>query len=570
MPLGVSPQESTQAATTVYAFNASTIINEVKTNDQSAPVIAKLSGRDVMVVWQDPRSGNEDIYTSVSHDNGTTFAMNIRADDSTDGSKQIEPAVAVSRNGTIFLAWQDNRRSTFDYDIYLSKSINGGLTFTPNVKVDDSVGAISWQERPSIAVTQSGTVYVAWTDDRTHGLRVRGAFSTNAGASFSPSEDIVPGTTSGQTGISLVSNGDRIFAAFMDNVTGVPHPYICVSTNGGDSFSAPSRIDKAGPTIGQRGVTIAPRPDGGVAAVWEDSRNGDWDIYATILDLNGVGIGADYRVDDDTTGSYQYGASVTSDRSGNIYVVWEDERNLVYAIRFSYMKVGNSTFTPSIEVSTPRGDTIQRRASIVTTDPGRVVVTWQDDGANTYDIYAATGWFPNLFDLKLVKGWNLVSISLSGWNYKASTLGLRTGDVVYAWNSTSERYDKTYTVGMSPLFKDFFIDGGTGYWIFTNAPETLNLYGSLPAPGHQKQVNVPDGGGWAAVGFESLNSSRRASDIPTMYSVAGAVRVVTAYDATTGIYKQYSVGRPFGDFKLMPGWAYWIWCSVSGTLSYDP
>jgi hypothetical protein len=234
------------------------------------------------------------------------------------------------------------------------------------------------------------------------------------------------------------------------------------------------------------------------------------------------------------------------------------------------MKVGNSTFTPSIEVSSPRSDTIQRRAAVVTTDPGRVVVTWQDDRANTYDIYAATGWFPNLFDLKLVKGWNFVSISLTGWNYKASTLGLKTGDVVYGWNSSSGNYDRTYTVGVSPLFKDFYIEESTGYWIFTNGPETLNLCGSLPAPGHQRQVKVPGGGGWVIVGFESLNSSRRASDIPRMYSVDGAVKVVTSYDPETGTYKQYRTGLPFTDYKLTPGGAYWIWCSADGILSYDP
>jgi len=546
------------------------MINELKTNDQAAPVAAKLPSQKIIVVWQDPLSGNEDIITAASMNNGTTFGANVRADDSTDGSKQIEPAVAVTKNGTVLVAWQDNRRSTFDYDIYFSKSYNNGLTFTPNVKVDDSGPTISWQERPSIAVTNSGSIYVAWTDDRTHGLRVRGAYSTNDGKTWSASEEIVPGTTSGQTGVSVVANDNRIFVAFLDNVTGVPHPYICVSTNGGDSFGAPVRIDHSPAPLGQRGVAIAPRPDGGVAAVWEDSRNGDWDIYATILDKNAVGIGSDYRVDDDKTGAYQYGASVASDWAGNIYVVWEDERDMLYTIRFSYMKVGNFTFTPSIAVSAPRGDTIQRRANVITTDPGRVFVTWQDDRANTYDIYGANGWFPNLFDLKLVAGWNFVSVSLIGWNYKASTLGLKTGDIVYAWNSSSGRYDKSYTVGVSPVFKDFYIEESTGYWIFTYTAETLNLFGSLPAPSHHRNVAVPSGGGWVIVGFESLNSSRHASDVPKMYSVPGGITGVIAYDSLTGIYKTYRVGMPFTDFKLVPGWAYWIWCSSSGTLVYDP
>lgn len=559
-----------QANAIVSSFGTPVMVNDVKTGDQAAPIIAKMPGQKLIVVWQDQRSGNQDIYSAVSQNNGTSYAANKRVDDTTDTSQQMEPAVAFSKNGTILLTWQDNRKNPFDYDVYFSKSLDGGVTFTPNVKVDDSNGAISWQERPSIAAISGDVIYIAWTDDRTHNMRIRGAYSTNLGATWSPSVEIEPGGLGGQTGVTLVTNGERIFASYMDNVSGTPHPYICVSTNGGRSFSTPVRVDIAAANSSQRGINIAPRPDGGVAAVWEDSRNGDWDIYATIIDANCVGSGIEYRVDDDMNHTYQYSSSVTSDRAGNVYVVWEDERSMLYAIRFAYLKVGSPKFTASIQVSAPRADDIQRRASVITTDPGRVVVAWQDDRANTYDIYTASGWFPNLFDLQLVAGWNFVTVSLVGWNYKASTLGLKTGDVVNAWNSSSGYYDRTYTVGVSPIFKDFTIVEGAGYWIYAKVAETINLYGTIPAAGLRKQILVPQGGGWVAFGFESLNSTRRASEIPKMFNVSGGLTLVTSYDPSTGKYKSYRPGVPFTDFKLVPGRALWVWCTSSGTLTYDP
>jgi hypothetical protein len=559
-------------AATLGPFGFPVVVNDNKANDQAVPVIAAVPGHGLFVVWQDMRSGNWDIYGSTSLNNGTSFAPNKRADDSIRTSDQIEPAVAVSLNGTILLAWQDNRRSTFDYDVFFAKSYDGGATFTRNVRVDDPTNNISWQERPSIAVTDRGIIYVAWTDDRTGtGLRVRGAFSTDGGATFSPSAEIVPsGGASGQTGVAVVSNGDRIFAAFMDNISGVPHPYVCVSTNGGKSFNSPTRLDNTGSSeASQRGVSIAPMPRGGIVAVWEDSRNGNGDIYASITNANGAIQTPDFRVDDDTTGAYQEDACVASDQLGNLYVVWEDERDGLYAIRFALVMTGKTQPTASIELATPKAADEQRMASVIATEPGSVSVVWQEDKAGTFDVYFSGGYFAGLYDIPLVAGWNFVPVMLVGSDYRASTLGLMVGDVVSGWNSSKATFDQNYIVGVSPSRNDFAISPSTGYWIYANAAETLHLNGTIPTTKQHKAVTVPPGGGWATVGFESLNSTRHASDIPKMYS-GGSVQTVGAYDPITGKSTAYINGIPRTDFKLIVGQAYWCFCSANGTLTYDP
>jgi hypothetical protein len=546
------------------------MLNDNRVGDQELPVIAELPGRGLFVVWQDPRSGNNDIYGSVSLNNGTSFAPNKRADDSVRPSDQIQPAVAVSANGTILLAWQDNRRSTFDYDVYFTKSCDSGATFSPNVRVDDITNNITWQERPSIAVTAKGVICVAWTDDRTGTLRVRGAYSTNGGATFSPSAEIYPGSTSGQTGVVLVSNGDRIFAAFIDNSLGANHPYVCVSSNGGKSFAAPTRLDDTGSAgASQRAISIAPMPRGGIVAVWEDSRNGNGDIYACIVGANGGIQTPDFRVDDDSTSAYQTDACVASDQLGNVYVVWEDERNGLHAIRFAILVIGGIQFTASMEVETPKAADMQMRPSVIATEPGRVFVVWQDDRSGTYDVYSSAGYFAGLYDLSLEVGWNFVPLLLVGSNYSASTLGLMVDDIVTGWNSSTATYDQNFVVGRSPSRLDFALNPNTGYWIYANVKETIHFNGTIPTTKQHRLVNVPPGGGWATVGFESLNSTRRASDIPNMYS-GGYIQTVAGYDSLTGKYTTYDIGAPRTDFALVVGQAYWCWCSANGTLSYDP
>lgn len=567
------PESYARMMAVTNSFTAPVMVNDNKLNDQAAPAIVATSDHRLYAAWQDMRSGDADIYFSKSLDEGKTFTSNKRADDSIVKSQQTEAAIAVSTDGTILLVWQDNRRCVFDYDIFFTKSEDRGATFEMNAKVDDSNGDISWQERPSVVATSVGGIFVAWTDDRTGTMRVRGAFSADGGETFSPSEEIASSSgTGGQTGVVLASSLNRIYAAFIDNVSGAPHPYICISTNGGKSFTSPIRLDNTGSSgITQKGVAIAPMPGGGIVAAWEDSRNGNWDIYASIVSSHGTITTPDFRVDDDITGAWQDSASVAADQLGNVYATWTDERDGRYSIRFAHLVAGEAKFNSSIEVARPGVDDIQRKSSVAVAEPGRVFVVWQDDrGGASSDVYSSTASFPDLFGLTIKRGWNFISIPTVGYDCKASTLGLSYGDVVVGWNSTTQTYNDAYFVGFSPPEYDFPIRPSTGYWIGADTHERIKLKGSIPTAIQSRQIVVPAGGGWDSIGFESLNVTRYASDIPAMLDLPDGVSLVASYDPAgywSGIYQPEF---PESDFELVPGQACWCYFLASGTLSYTP
>ena len=571
----ISKENLARIAAAPSPFGPPIMVNDNQAGEQTAPIVTAFIGNELFAVWQDSRSCNA-IYSSRSYNNGTTFAPNIRIDDPIfNSSRPLQPSVAVSRNGTLLVTWQDNRRNTFDYDIFFAKSYNGGVTFKKNVKVDDSKSSpVSWQERPAIATTLGGTIFIAWTDDRSGAMRIRGAYSTDMGATFSPSSEIGPAGTSGQNEVDLVANGNRIFAAFVSNATGVNHPYVCSSTNGGKTFTTPTRLDDTGiPGKAQNGVSIAPMPTGGVVATWADSRNGDSDIYASIVSTDCTILTSNIRVDNDSTYNYnwQQAAAVATDQLGNVYAAWEDERTSGYpAVRFAVLKAGAIAFAASMEVARPGSTDMQLRPSITAKDPGHVFVAWQDVKAGTSDVYVASGYIPNLFDLALFGGWNFVSLFLANSTLKASTLGLKKGDTVVQWNMTRGVYDLQYIVGISSPASDFFIKPSTGYWIYAKAAETISFNGTIPTSKQSRVIAGPGAGCWATVGFLSFNSTRRASDIPAMYSVAGGVTAVTSYNPTNGRYSTYIVGVPSSDFKVVPGQAYWCWFTAGGVLTYSP
>ena len=156
-----------------------------------------------------------------------------------------------------------------------------------------------------------------------------------------------------------------------------------------------------------------------------------------------------------------------------------------------------------------------------------------------------------------------------GFGYKASTLGLNSGDTVAQWNSATQIY-QSHIVGV-PV-NDFVIAPSTGYWI--NVPSgtrSLTLYGEIPDEMQYRNITVPAGGGWAIIGFNSLNETWHAKDIATMWSVAGGIKTVSSWDPVARAYTSWlSIIPSVNNFALVPGQAYWILCRASGMLAYEP
>jgi len=172
------------------------------------------------------------------------------------------------------------------------------------------------------------------------------------------------------------------------------------------------------------------------------------------------------------------------------------------------------------------------------------------------------------FNLVLNVGWNFVSVPVVGFGYKASTIGLATGDVIVGWNSSRQLYDKNYIKGISPPSADFAIAPNTAYWIWVAAAKTLHLYGSVPTVTQTVAYVVPITGGWVAVGLVGLNAVRHALDLTNWYTPLNNMTLVAKFTGTG--YVTYIKGTPLNNFLLVPGAGYWCWVKASGTMSYIP
>jgi hypothetical protein len=193
-----------------------------------APAIAT-QGPKVFLAWADFRNYNWEIFGARSDDGGRTWGANVRIDDYVAGERLNErPTVAFGPDGTVHAAWTDLRSVEPDTNIFYARSDGPGASFSPARQLDDSRAGFdpdrdtpSNQWHPSLTAVGSH-LFVAWQDNRLGNNDVFLTQSADGGASFAPSErvDDTGGGSNEQTRPRLAWSGGKCFVVWEDNRSG--------------------------------------------------------------------------------------------------------------------------------------------------------------------------------------------------------------------------------------------------------------------------------------------------------------------------------------------------------------
>ena len=213
--------------------------------DQQQPALAVAPDGAIHIAWADERFGHSDIFYANSTDGGATWSTNVRVNDDATVADQNSPALAVDEQGHVYIAWEDSRNS--DYDIYYTRSIDGGMTFSANQRVNDDAGQGD-QFDPAIAVGPDGTLHLAWQDGRnTIGYDIYYDRSTDGGATFSTNVQVNDETLGDQVDPAIgVDSTGGVHVAWADNRDGLYQIYYANSSDGGASFTASLLIGYGG------------------------------------------------------------------------------------------------------------------------------------------------------------------------------------------------------------------------------------------------------------------------------------------------------------------------------------
>lgn len=133
------------------------------TNDTAfseSPGVGIDTGDDVVIVFQDNRDDNYEIYYQKLNNDGTPVGGNIRITDDDSADSQY-PKVMVSDADNVHVAWQDNRDG--NWEVYYKKLDNNGTSLTGDTRISELLGN---SLHPALTVYQDTLAHLLWHDYR--------------------------------------------------------------------------------------------------------------------------------------------------------------------------------------------------------------------------------------------------------------------------------------------------------------------------------------------------------------------------------------------------------------------
>lgn len=310
-------------------------------NNQNNPDIAHDNNCNTYVVWNDDRNGNQDIYFE-KYDStpASVWSGAKKINTQADSADQTFPQILINASSThAYIVWQDARNDTSD--IYAQKfDMNGNSLWANEIKINTDTGSAT-QESPKIMQDKNESMYFVWNDDRSgnHDIYAQ-KYDSNGIKLWNTDKKINTDTTT----------SDQINPSFIVSSSSPQYLYI----------------------------------------VWQDKRNGDDDIYAQKYDLQGSKIWTDdIRINSDSGNAIQEYPVIVEDHSGNLYIVWQDNRNGTTDIYMQKIdSQGNKLINFDVRIH-PTSAGIQEQPDAFINIDGNLTVTWQDDSSGNFDIKAA-------------------------------------------------------------------------------------------------------------------------------------------------------------------------------------
>ncbi len=321
------------------------------------------------------------------------FSINKKVNNESVPSNQFTPQIAVDSGGNIYVVWEDDRE--FNSDIFFAKSMDNGVTWTEkNVKISNSSAD---QRSPAIAISSIDEIYVVWEDNRNSNSDIYFACSKNFGMNWTDPNIKISNESSGydqrDPDIALDVMGN-IYVVWEDVRNGDWDIYFAMSTDNGATWSNPNiRVGTDTTNASQRNPSLALDLLGNIYVTWQDDRNSDRDIYFTKSENQGAVWYSDKRVNSDTLNQNQRAPTIAVDSTGIISIAWQDNRNsALYGGDIYYansMDGGGNWTDPNIRVNSDSSSADQQSPSLVIDLDNVIHITWHDFMAGESDIYYA-------------------------------------------------------------------------------------------------------------------------------------------------------------------------------------
>ena len=282
-----------------------TQITSFKYYGQYQPSIIADSSNGIHVVWQDWRDSREQLYYIKIDGSKNKLKIDVFEKRLTDTPKRFDniKASAVDADGNVYIVWQDYRDAPGwvggNAEIYMMRTDNmgnpqPGFSNGMRITIDPANSYL-----PDLRLDSSGNINIVWVDERDgNGELFYKKLAPDGGVLISDKQ--ITFTTSAKSHHTML-DGPKI------------------------DIDSSNRIH----------------------IVWEDNRDGNWEIYYKVIDTSGNTIVSDKRLTSEIHDSLYPDITVGTDNY--IRIVWQDNR---YG-QWDYFYTDNRIVT-TLDISTPK------------------------------------------------------------------------------------------------------------------------------------------------------------------------------------------------------------------------
>ena len=347
------------------------------TGAQALPCVA-FGETNYLVAWEDERSGiSADIYgTRVGPDGGVIDSAGAAICD--QSADQVNATVAF--DGVNWLvAWNDQRGGTV-WNLYAAR-IDSSFAV---LETDGFAVCTDFSHQYAPAVACCDSVYlIAWHDSRNGPKDIYGARVAASGTVLA-SAMLVSAASSCQASPCLAAGSAGYLAVWQDQRLGTSL----------DIYGARVGLDETVLDANATAISTAAADQENPAAAfggsrylvaWQDYRSGASDIYGACLTSAGAVLHPSGFAISVAAGAQEYPA-VASDGSGFL-VVWQDYRSGAYDIYGARVSAAGTVLDASGFIISAAANEQARPA--VTFDGANYLVIWQDYRSGAYDVYGA-------------------------------------------------------------------------------------------------------------------------------------------------------------------------------------
>ncbi|MCU0606217.1 MAG: T9SS type A sorting domain-containing protein [Candidatus Edwardsbacteria bacterium] len=368
----------------------------------------------VYTIWEDDRDGNgrHAIYFAKSTDLATSYSRpNVMV--CNDSLDNVYPWMVKAGSGTIYVVWQVKHTDTF-WRIYLSKSTDGGATFTPPDTIkgpsvrNNKDDANNFGALPRIAVdARDSILYLVWTE-------ATGSLATKIRCSRSLSRDVnftgmvrvnVDSLKAAKHPAIACDDSGKVFVAYEQSDGGNTNDPQCDifcnrSLDHGLTFGATDlKLNDNGDVARMQNPTID-RINGKTMVIWEDTRTGvaasnaQPVLFFSQKADTAAAFSANLRVSDTLSGDWNYRPRMAIDgTTGNMVVVWHsnvDTTDEAFELRLCAFNDSVGQFSPSYKMfDTYTGNSGANFGNIFY--PPAVAITDIDSVANYFLVWRDLG-----------------------------------------------------------------------------------------------------------------------------------------------------------------------------------